>query len=187
MERRRIIRALVYFRLRKFRPARFRVKTWWIIITIRKFNVYLRYKKKRKKKKTWKEKRIEEKKKEKCKNEKGKGGGRKLVYRNYIEKYLPTSELIVYSNTQDAGWLANVYIYIYIEVIVSVFVPSKSRPLYLCQFETLLSHARRITRVSHAHAFTTTLDERWSTKYQIVADKNVLPSPYVCRYVCSLA
>lgn len=53
-----------------------------------------------------------------------------------------------------------IYIYIYIEVIVSVFVPSKSRPLYLCQLETLLSHARRITRVSHAHAFTTTLDER---------------------------
>lgn len=51
-----------------------------------------------------------------------------------------------------------IHIYIYIEVTVSVFVPSKSRPLYLCQPETLLSHARRITRVSHARAFTTTLD-----------------------------
>lgn len=150
MERRRIIRALVYFRLRKFRAARFRVKTWWIIITIRKFNVYLRYKKKNRGKKE----------KEKCENEE-KDLGKEVVYRNCIEKYLSTSELIVFNkhSVQD-DWriYTSIYIYIYTEVTVSVFVPSKSRPLYLCQPETLLSHARRITRVSHARAFTTTLD-----------------------------
>lgn len=154
MERRRIIRALVYFRLRKFRAARFRVKTWWIIITIRKFNVYLRYKKKEKGKNRGK------KEKEKCENEE-KDLGKEVVYRNCIEKYLSTSELIVFNkhSVQD-DWriYTSIYIYIYTEVTVSVFVPSKSRPLYLCQPETLLSHARRITRVSHARAFTTTLD-----------------------------
>lgn len=95
------------------------------------------------------------KEKEKCENEEKHGG--EVVYRNYIEKYLPTSELIVFNkhSVQD-DW--RTYTYIYTEVTVSVFVPSKSRPLYLCQPETLLSHARRITRVSHARAFTTTLD-----------------------------
>lgn len=155
MERRRIIRALVYFRLRKFRAARFRVKTWWIIITIRKFNVYLRYKKKKKE-------RIEERKRRKnARTKRKKDLGKEVVYRNCIEKYLSTSELIVFNkhSVQD-DWriYTSIYIYIYTEVTVSVFVPSKSRPLYLCQPETLLSHARRITRVSHARAFTTTLD-----------------------------
>lgn len=59
--------------------------------------MYLRYKKKKDVKE-----RIEEKEEEKFaeNEEKDGGGGKEVVYRNYIEKYLPTSELIVSTNTR---------------------------------------------------------------------------------------
>lgn len=67
------------------------------------------------------------KEKEKCENEEKHGG--EVVYRNYIEKYLPTSELIVFNkhSVQD-DW--RTYTYIYTEVTVSVFRLSLDRYIY---------------------------------------------------------
>ena len=126
--------------IKKVQLARFRVKTRRIIITIRKFHVY-----------TWEIKKkiiIKKKRKELRKR------AAEDVHRNCIGKVFATGELIVYKYSV-AGW-SRAYMYQLGEATSSVFVSSTFLPLYLCRLETLLSHARRITRVSHARAFTTT-------------------------------
>lgn len=149
--------------------ARFRVKTRRIIITIRKFHVYSRDKKGR-----GKEKKMGERER---KRETG------AIHRSYIGEFLATGELIVYKHSV-AGWLR--------AYIGRGKLPGacSSRPrfyryIYAGWKRCFPTRGELLAYLTHA--LLEQRARRWSTKYQIVADKNVLLSRYVCTYVCSLA